>query len=1216
MSDDQSSLSSPATTPSSARPFMPLPLELNGERRKPSKKLSFQGCQTGQPPVIPDPTRERIRMQAAAGKLQIAPNQTYDFTSDDLIDEGEIGRGAFGAVNRMKFTHTDTVMAVKRIRSTVDEKEQKQLLMDLEVVMKSNDCNTIVTFYGALFKEGDCWICMELMDTSLDKFYKFICECQQSRIPEPILAQITFATVRALNYLKEELKIIHRDVKPSNILLKRNGDIKLCDFGISGQLVDSIARTKDAGCRPYMAPERIDPQRAKGYDVRSDVWSLGITLMEVATGKFPYPKWGSVFEQLSQVVEGDPPRLSTTYNGMEFSIDFVNFVNTCLIKDERDRPKYGRLLQHAFIQHAEKSDTDVAAYVSEVLESMANNGITQFTTNLPAEVESYGKRTKKIEKMRIHTVPQRRVPSAISLEDPLDPSMMDTSVPAVFPPALRRYPFNGLTPGEEYGQEQSPRTIGGGSSRTIPTVSERIGSYGRRSNNYDENGIEVQLANGDLAMIGNRLCREDSGISINEQYRVGDEQEGRFERLKKICSFATLSSGGGSDMERFNGVSRSQHWMLMVTPVVSSFSLALVIAAVVGPQWLLTEEKIPVTTYHNSTHGPGTPVPTSTSIQNQQQLNILHPHLIPATKDDPNGAFLTKYTKSSLWMLCSKYSGSTTPGQPPHQLGDEFQCSSIDYFPTEGYSPDPNDSTNAIPYTVTHSSPFFLASNGVLIVSYGLFLVAMCSTKHKICYFVSGVLFIISGLLMLIGLIMYISILKAEIGSKLRPRSSLQAPQFTFRYGQSFLLYVFGFIITELSGILNVLIYSNVQQDEYDSMQHADQSSNFPTYQNLSGGIQYNLHYQRREWAPRPGEEPAAAKDGGTAIVDYRYPYDGLECDTSQRYYFEQEQQQLPQQREQQDDHEEADCRLHRRAYGRMTHDGMSKSLTDLLYTEPAQVKPDKGVTWSRIRTNGDGQRTDQGVDSESPEANQEYSHYWSSSGKLTRSVSTYTDLLPVSGLADDGDESSKRHRRVRTQSPSRSDDENTEKVSNICGLPRHYLSRELSKEKLFNEFCKKVGPRPKPKNIYYIESDGRNVNDSYRSVFVVEPSSPLGTPGRNRSSSTQRRRNSMADTNRRRLTPHDQLPHTVSNYRQRIHSDNSLDDLAHESNGQWYGLRRDPIGRARSLDYRQTLPRNFQQRHLAASEPEDETGGFGERIAALEKKRISASGLLLDPAR
>jgi mitogen-activated protein kinase kinase 4 len=192
--------------------------------------------------------------------------------------------------------------------------------------------------------------------------------------------------VHALNYLKEKLKIIHRDIKPSNILISKNGEVKICDFGISGQLVDSIARTKDAGCRPYMAPERIDPQRSKGYDVRSDVWSLGITLMEVATGKFPYPKWGSVFEQLYQVVQGDPPRLSTSYNGMEFSEEFVDFVNICLIKEETHRPKYAKLLQHPFIQRCEKNRTDVASYVSDILESMANNGITEFTTNEPAEV--------------------------------------------------------------------------------------------------------------------------------------------------------------------------------------------------------------------------------------------------------------------------------------------------------------------------------------------------------------------------------------------------------------------------------------------------------------------------------------------------------------------------------------------------------------------------------------------------------------------------------------------------------------------------------------------------------------------------------------------------------------------------------------------------------------------------------------------------------------
>jgi len=176
-----------------------------------------------------------------------------------------------------------------------------------------------------------------------------------------------------LNYLKEQLKIIHRDVKPSNILIDRRGAIKLCDFGISGQLVDSIAKTRDAGCRPYMAPERINPQQAKGgYDVRSDVWSLGITLFELATGRFPYPKWNSVFDQLQRVVDSDPPRLEAHVEGRDsaFTLDFVNFVNICLIKDEQQRPKYKSLLTQPFIKTSEAEAVDVAAYVEQVLDRL------------------------------------------------------------------------------------------------------------------------------------------------------------------------------------------------------------------------------------------------------------------------------------------------------------------------------------------------------------------------------------------------------------------------------------------------------------------------------------------------------------------------------------------------------------------------------------------------------------------------------------------------------------------------------------------------------------------------------------------------------------------------------------------------------------------------------------------------------------------------------
>nr|CAB3263617.1 MAPKK4 mitogen-activated protein kinase kinase 4 [Phallusia mammillata] len=314
----------------------------------------------------------RTYSQESVGKLKIEPgHEAFDFVASDLTDYGEIGRGAFGSVNRMVHKKSRTEMAVKRIRSTVDEREQKRLLMDLDVVMRSSDCPYIVKFYGALFWEGDCWICMELMATSLDKFYRFVYHRQSQRIPEEILGKIAVATVKALDYLKEKLQIIHRDVKPSNILIDRGGNIKLCDFGISGHLVNSIARTRDAGCRPYMAPERIDTSKSRnGYDVRSDVWSLGITLIELATGNFPYPKWNNVFDQLTQVVRGEPPKLRSNINGLVFSDGFVNFINMMTIADSDQRPKYDKLLAADYLRAMTLHHVDVAFYFCSVLNRM------------------------------------------------------------------------------------------------------------------------------------------------------------------------------------------------------------------------------------------------------------------------------------------------------------------------------------------------------------------------------------------------------------------------------------------------------------------------------------------------------------------------------------------------------------------------------------------------------------------------------------------------------------------------------------------------------------------------------------------------------------------------------------------------------------------------------------------------------------------------------
>ncbi|KFM61154.1 Dual specificity mitogen-activated protein kinase kinase 6, partial [Stegodyphus mimosarum] len=209
---------------------------------------------------------------------------------------------------------------------------------------------------------------MEVMDTSLDKFYPKVYHAKET-IPEEVLAKIAFAVVSALHYLHSNLKVIHRDVKPSNILISRSGAVKLCDFGISGYLEDSIAKTIDAGCKPYMAPERIDPvDNKQGYDIRSDVWSLGITMYELSMGVFPYRTWGTPFEQLKQVVEDDPPRLPSG----KFSEELEDFVAKCLQKDFTQRPNYPQLLQHPFISSDSTHDYDTSKYVSFVLDIYEN----------------------------------------------------------------------------------------------------------------------------------------------------------------------------------------------------------------------------------------------------------------------------------------------------------------------------------------------------------------------------------------------------------------------------------------------------------------------------------------------------------------------------------------------------------------------------------------------------------------------------------------------------------------------------------------------------------------------------------------------------------------------------------------------------------------------------------------------------------------------------
>lgn len=199
-------------------------------------------------------------------------------------------------------TTTNIVMAMKEIRLELDEAKFAAIIMELDILHR---CLSpyIIDFYGAFFQEGAVYICIEFMDGgSIDMLYG-------DGIPESILRKITYSTVQGLKTLKDEHNIIHRDVKPTNILVNTRGQIKICDFGVSGNLVASIAKT-NIGCQSYMAPERISGGgiAAAGanpgggtYSAQSDIWSLGLTIIECAMGRYPYPPetYSNIFSQLS-----------------------------------------------------------------------------------------------------------------------------------------------------------------------------------------------------------------------------------------------------------------------------------------------------------------------------------------------------------------------------------------------------------------------------------------------------------------------------------------------------------------------------------------------------------------------------------------------------------------------------------------------------------------------------------------------------------------------------------------------------------------------------------------------------------------------------------------------------------------------------------------------------------------------------------------------------
>ena len=312
---------------------------------------------------------------------------TFLSTLDDLdfTNAKILGSGASGVVQTALHKPTQKMVAVKSFRVNLDDDRRKAMITELRTLHESK-CPYVVNCYGAFFADGaTIRVVLELMDGgSLDAVCK-----KNKNLPwkEENIAAVASQASTGLHYLHDVLRVVHRDVKPSNILCcLQTGMVKLSDFGVSGRLGESGAEcTSWVGTATYMSPERI---RGDGYDYKTDCWSLALTLLEFAFGKFPYAvvasnekkqqqqqnnegglqkqtsggSYGGFWDIMDLIVHGRSPEseLCEETHG-KFTETFREFVKKGLQKDAEARYTASEMVEHEFVK-ARSPETDARAF--------------------------------------------------------------------------------------------------------------------------------------------------------------------------------------------------------------------------------------------------------------------------------------------------------------------------------------------------------------------------------------------------------------------------------------------------------------------------------------------------------------------------------------------------------------------------------------------------------------------------------------------------------------------------------------------------------------------------------------------------------------------------------------------------------------------------------------------------------------------------------------
>ncbi|XP_045066426.1 TRAF2 and NCK-interacting protein kinase-like isoform X11 [Coregonus clupeaformis] len=260
-----------------------------------------------------------------------------------------VGNGTYGQVYKGRHVKTGQLAAIKVMDVTGDEEEE--IKAEINMLKKYSHHRNIATYYGAFVKKNppgiddQLWLVMEFCGAG--SVTDLIKNTKGNSLKEEWIAYICREILRGLTHLHQH-KVIHRDIKGQNVLLTENAEVKLVDFGVSAQLDRTVGRRNTFIGTPYwMAPEVIacDENPEATYDFKSDLWSLGITAIEMAEGAPPLCDMHPM-RALFLIPRNPAPRLKSK----KWSKKFQSFIESCLVKSHGQRPNTEQLLKHPFIR--------------------------------------------------------------------------------------------------------------------------------------------------------------------------------------------------------------------------------------------------------------------------------------------------------------------------------------------------------------------------------------------------------------------------------------------------------------------------------------------------------------------------------------------------------------------------------------------------------------------------------------------------------------------------------------------------------------------------------------------------------------------------------------------------------------------------------------------------------------------------------------------------